>query len=57
MTTEMGYIIYDIETCLLKKIGSKNENKVMSGVYVDYILLVGDYESLKKEKKMLENEF
>ena len=46
MTTEMGYIISDIEPCLLKKIGIKNENKVMDGVYVDDIILVGDSESL-----------
>ena len=57
MTTEMGYIISDIDPCLLKKIGSKNENKVMAGVYVDDILLVGDSEYLKNEKKILENEF
>ena len=29
----------------------------MSGLYVDDILLVGNYESLKNEKEKLENEF
>ena len=43
----MGYIISDIEPCLLKKIGRKDESKIMAGVYVDDILLVGNSESLK----------
>ena len=39
MTIEMGYIISDIETFLLKKIGRKYESKLMTGVYFDDILL------------------